>query len=106
MTLPAVANIMAVLLLFMLMFGILGVQLFMGRFASCNDPTRLTKEDCTPGTFVDAEGAEVYRLWLNPDLGNFDNVGAVSIAVGTHPPCPLSPRAPRLDLTSVRTRPW
>ena len=33
--LPGVANVVLVMLLLMLIFGILGVQLFMGRFAQC-----------------------------------------------------------------------
>ena len=54
-----------------LVFGILGVQLFAGRFASCssNDPTVAKMQ--TTETCIAAGGD-----WRNPEMGSFDNIGA------------------------------
>ena len=55
----------------------LQVQLFMGRFAYCTDPSVETRAMCN-GTFdlvgVDGTLHIVTRRWENPDSGNFDNV--------------------------------
>lgn len=49
---PSLLNVMLIILLFLLVFGILGVQLFKGMFGICNDtsPLILTKSDCV-GSF-------------------------------------------------------
>mmetsp|Transcript_43521 Transcript_43521/g.105631 ORF Transcript_43521/g.105631 Transcript_43521/m.105631 type:complete len:2203 (+) Transcript_43521:102-6710(+) len=77
MALPGVIHVLLIQLLFLLIFGILGVQLFMGRFADCTDASILLREDCT-GTFtyVDVNGTELTatRRWQNPDIGHFDDV--------------------------------
>ena len=44
--LPAVANAFGVVLAFMLVFAILGMQLFMDSFGACTDPTFRTREAC------------------------------------------------------------
>ena len=44
--LPAVSNVFGVLLALQLVFAILGMQIFMGNFGSCSDPTRLSRHDC------------------------------------------------------------
>ena len=59
-----------------LLFGILGVNFFGGRFYSCTDPSRvclprLAGASCTAdlactGTWVDDTGATVAREWVNP----------------------------------------
>lgn len=59
-SLPQVLNAFAVAFYFFLIFGILGVQLFGGRFQRCSDPTITRMSDCvgnfsvaaTPHTFV------------------------------------------------------
>jgi hypothetical protein len=43
---PAVGNVVAVILSIQLVFAVLGMQLFMGELASCTDPTIGTKEAC------------------------------------------------------------
>ena len=70
-TLPSVVHVIMVCALIMIVFAILGVQLFAGRFAYCisPDPTiaaQMTHEGCT-----DAGGD-----WTNPEIGSFDNIGA------------------------------
>ena len=44
--LPAVSNVMGVILAFQLVFAILGMQLFMGVLHRCSEPTILTRELC------------------------------------------------------------
>ena len=62
MALPGCATVGAVLLFFLLLFAILGLQFFGGAFGQCDEPSLLTRDACR------AAGA----LWYNPDLGNFD----------------------------------
>jgi len=49
---PALINVILIIFLFLLVFGILGVQLFSGAIAFCNDPSESikTKEDCLGGS--------------------------------------------------------
>ena len=71
---PGVANVMSVQLLFMLIFGILGQQLFSGKMASCTDATVVLRAECV-GDFVDADsGDTLKRVWVNPEFGHFDNI--------------------------------
>ena len=68
------ANVSIVLLLVLVVFGILGVQMFNGRFYSCNDTSVAGRQECV-GSFVDPEsGKEVPREWTNAFL-NFDHLG-------------------------------
>ena len=53
----------------LLIFGILGVQLFAGRFASCSRGEHLDKAAC------EAVGG----LWANPAFGNFDDIAAAAL---------------------------
>ena len=75
--LPGVTHVLLIQLLFLLIFGILGVQLFRGRYAECTDPTIPLARDCN-GTFAQAQHDGSYltveRQWRNPGTGNFDNV--------------------------------
>jgi hypothetical protein len=71
---PGVANVMSVQLLFMLIFGILGQQLFSGKLAFCTDDTVALRAECV-GDFVDAgSGETLKRVWVNPEFGHFDNI--------------------------------
>ena len=71
---PGVANVMSVQLLFMLIFGILGQQLFSGKMAFCTDATVALRAECA-GDFVDAgSGDTLKRVWVNPEFGHFDNI--------------------------------
>ena len=62
--LPGCATVASVLLFFLLVFAILGMQFFGGCFAQCDDPQYVTLDTC--------RGAGA--LWYNPDIGHFDNV--------------------------------
>lgn len=45
-SLKNVLNILIVYMLFLLIFGMVGVQLFNGKFFFCNDPSRRTLDEC------------------------------------------------------------
>ena len=68
-TMPKVIDICAVSLLFLLIFAILGVQLFAGKFASCSLDGVTTLAAC----------AAAGGVWANPSIGSFDDVGAASL---------------------------
>lgn len=54
MSLAAMANVSLVVMLFFIIFAILGLQLFCGKFYSCNDGSVPDKAACT-GTYVDPD---------------------------------------------------
>ncbi|KAF7258663.1 hypothetical protein EG68_04263 [Paragonimus skrjabini miyazakii] len=74
----SIGNIMMVTFLLEFMFAVIGVQLFAGKFHSCNDGSRLMEAQCQ-GQFINYEFNDVSRpslyprIWLNNPL-NFDNV--------------------------------
>lgn len=72
-SIPAVSNVLLIFALFLLIFSILGVQLFAGRLGACSDAAVLHRKECV-GDFVDGDGARQLRVWANPAVGNFDNV--------------------------------
>uniref|UniRef100_UPI00358ED82E voltage-dependent N-type calcium channel subunit alpha-1B-like n=1 Tax=Myxine glutinosa TaxID=7769 RepID=UPI00358ED82E len=70
-----VANIMVVYFLFMLLFAVMAVQLFKGRFYYCSDMSKKTAVECG-GSFLDYAHQEVDvhpREWLRWDF-HYDNV--------------------------------
>ncbi len=69
---PAIGNVVVFCGLFWLIFGILGVSLFGGRFWYCTDPDIQYQYQCID-TYIDENGYEMDRLWLNPPQ-NFDNI--------------------------------
>lgn len=70
---PIIGNVIVLLAMFWLIFGILGVQLFKGQFYSCSDPELLLQHACS-GSFVDEESTGlVVREWGPPEWG-FDNI--------------------------------
>ena len=70
-TLPSVMNVVLVVCLFLLVFGILGVQLFAGKFASCSSQDASIAAIATTDACVAAGGE-----WENPGTGSFDNIGS------------------------------
>ena len=73
---PAIANVLLVCLIFWLIFAIMGVQMFAGKFASCNliTPSGLERvsADIVPNMQVCKQMNNSYT-WHNPQV-NFDNV--------------------------------
>jgi hypothetical protein len=79
-TLPHVASVLLICLLFLVVFGILGVQLFGGRFYACNDEAITTREACTGEYYPDGHGsAPEPRVWANPKFGSFDSLPDASL---------------------------
>ena len=82
-SIPSLLNVMLIILLFLLVFGILGVQLFQGGIAWCNDTDEFikNKDDCQGWYWVDVYNEVdvkigVYREqreWTRP-FNNYDNV--------------------------------
>eukprot|EP01043_Picozoa_sp_COSAG02_P003210 COSAG02_NODE_77_length_40635_cov_56.355980_4_plen_2303_part_00 len=78
---PTLGNVILLLSMFWLIFGILGVQLFAGKFYYCNDGDVYGSYDCV-GSFVDAEtGDLVSRDWDKPLGWGFDNIGEAVITL-------------------------
>ena len=96
-------DVLCVATFILLIFAILGVQLFSGRFAACSRGEHLDKVAC------EAVGG----LWANPAFGNFDDIAAAALLLfemaGDLPlpyPLPLALALPLpLPLTSTRCRP-
>lgn len=80
-SIPSLLNVLLIIILFLLVFGILGVQLLKGTIGFCNDtgPAIKTKADCT-GLFMTEElqngsmvQVEKEREWSTP-INNFNNL--------------------------------
>ena len=70
---PGIGNVLLVSLLFWLIFSILGVQLFAGKFYKCQDMNgERVPADIVPNKEVCLKYPEKYR-WINSNV-NFDNV--------------------------------
>jgi len=85
-SLPAVLNVVLFGVFEVGVFGILGVQLFGGKFYSCNDTNVRLRGECI-GTFICDQtsieceiGTVTTRLWENAYL-NFDNIGEAAKAL-------------------------
>ena len=79
---PAIFNVLLVCLVFWLIFSIMGVNLFGGRFRSCVD----ADGNVINVTTIDSEAscvnksAEMNVTWKNPKI-NFDNVISAYLAL-------------------------
>ena len=82
-SIPALMNVMLIVLLFLLVFGILGIQLFKGQLGTCNDtsPEIVYKNNCTGTFYMDNVDVRTgintpvltNRTWSVP-FNNYDNV--------------------------------
>jgi len=78
---PAIFNVLLVCLVFWLIFSIMGVNLFGGRFASCLDEQgQLVNATLVPNKTVCAELKHLNFTWSNPQI-NFDNVMIAYLAL-------------------------
>ena len=66
---PNVVNVLGVVLALQVVFTILGLQLFMGRLASCSAPELTTESSCL------AAG----EYWATPLFGSFDDFGSAML---------------------------
>ena len=75
---PTFINICMVVLFFFLVFAIMGVQFFKGKFWACNDDSVAGVSECV-GTFL-VDGVATDREWVNQKM-NFDNVGTAMLTL-------------------------
>lgn len=79
-TLPHVGSVLVVCALFLLVFGILGVQLFGGKLHSCSDPAVTRADGCVGEWAQSGSGGPLEpRLWANPPFGSFDSLPAAAL---------------------------
>ncbi|GFY44623.1 muscle calcium channel subunit alpha-1, partial [Trichonephila inaurata madagascariensis] len=82
-----IGNIMLVTFLLNFMFGVIGVQLFKGKFFSCNDGSKLFERDCQ-GQFIIYQGGDITkpiveeRKWERYKF-NFDDVAKAMLTLFT-----------------------
>ena len=86
---PALSNVCVLLFAVFLIFGILGLSLFMGKFHFCNDAldsfTGGSNEEHCRGHIVDGD-FWIPKVWSNPTLGgfgscSFDNIWLANMAL-------------------------
>ena len=77
---PAIFNVLLVCLIFWLIFSIMGVQLFMGKFYQCIDRTTRQKLNSSYVPNYKACIARNHTIWFNPQI-NFDNVPNAYLAL-------------------------
>ncbi|XP_058807730.1 muscle calcium channel subunit alpha-1 isoform X4 [Phymastichus coffea] len=82
-----IGNIVLVTSLLQFVFAVVGVQLFKGKFFSCNDQSKMTLEDCQ-GTFIKYEDGNINkpvtdeRKWSRNTF-HFDDVGKAMLTLFT-----------------------
>ncbi|EUB57745.1 Voltage-dependent L-type calcium channel subunit alpha-1D [Echinococcus granulosus] len=94
-SLKNVFNILIVYILFQLIFGVVAVQLFQGKFFACNDQSKKTREEChsvaffdrqTRGYFISFENSDIPevrpRIW-SARAFNYDNIGYAMLTLFT-----------------------
>lgn len=72
---PGVSNVLGVVLCLQIIFAILGMQLFSGTMASCDDPRILSEAECVGYIEIGPNGTPVPLQWANPSIGSFDDFG-------------------------------
>ena len=78
---PQVGDVAQVCVLVLIVYGLFGMQLLIGRMAECNDSAIFEREQCV-GSYVDeGTGELVERWWGNDDIGNFDHIGAAMLTL-------------------------
>lgn len=74
-SIPQLINVMLISLLFYMVFGILGVQIFRGSFGNCSDESVMYKRLCTDEVVTLDDGSQytIERKWEVP-YNNYDDV--------------------------------
>ena len=75
---PALVNVCVLLMAVFLVFAIMGVSLFMGKFYFCNNNHAEGHTDCT-GAYEN-EGYLVPSVWANPGLDGFGSYSFDNLA--------------------------
>nr|XP_012136470.1 PREDICTED: muscle calcium channel subunit alpha-1 isoform X4 [Megachile rotundata] len=82
-----IGNIMLVTYLLQFMFAVIGVQLFKGKFFSCSDASKMTKDECQ-GTYLEFENGNINkpvmkeRTW-GQNRFHFDDVAKAMLTLFT-----------------------
>ncbi|KAL5968871.1 Voltage-dependent calcium channel type A subunit alpha-1, partial [Taenia solium] len=94
-SLKNVFNILIVYILFQLIFGVVAVQLFQGKFFACNDLSKKTREECHLVAFFDLHSRGYFISYENSDIPevkpriwsarafNYDNLGYAMLTLFT-----------------------
>ncbi|XP_043425338.1 voltage-dependent L-type calcium channel subunit alpha-1S isoform X3 [Prionailurus bengalensis] len=82
-----IGNIVLVTTLLQFMFACIGVQLFKGKFFSCNDLSKMTQKECRGYYYVYKDGDPTQmelrpRQWIHSDF-HFDNVLSAMMSLFT-----------------------
>ncbi|XP_060034500.1 voltage-dependent L-type calcium channel subunit alpha-1S [Erinaceus europaeus] len=82
-----IGNIVLVTTFLQFMFACIGVQLFMGKFFSCNDLSKMTEDECKGYYFIYKDGDPTQielrrREWVHNDF-HFDNVLSAMMSLFT-----------------------
>jgi len=77
---PAVGNLLLVMLLVWLVFGILGVQLFKGSLHECTNPAVVARHECVGTWRSEADGPLEPMRWVNSDF-TFDHIGEAMLTL-------------------------
>ncbi|XP_042781680.1 voltage-dependent L-type calcium channel subunit alpha-1S [Panthera leo] len=82
-----IGNIVLVTTLLQFMFACIGVQLFKGKFFSCNDLSKMTEKECRGYYYVYKDGDPTQmelrpRQWIHSDF-HFDNVLSAMMSLFT-----------------------
>lgn len=78
---PSIMNVLLVCLIFWLIFSIMGVNLFAGKFYHCVNTTTGNKFEASEvNNFSDCQALGKQARWKNVKV-NFDNVGAGYLAL-------------------------
>lgn len=74
--LPAICNVLLIAGFVFFVFGIMGVNMFSGKFYNCEslDPTVISEFDAYSLDRAQCEALGSAAIWKNPDVANFDNV--------------------------------
>ena len=79
---PIISNVLVLLIMFWLVFGILGLQLFGGKLYFCDDPLVVSRDDCVGTTWTECadevsgicvSGLQE-RVWAAPSGWGFDTM--------------------------------
>ena len=70
---PGMWSVVQVCALVFLVYGRFMMQFLSGRMAECSDSAIVQRDACV-GTFFARDGTRLPRVWINADVGNFDNI--------------------------------
>ena len=62
-SIPTIANVLILLVMFWMVFGILGLQLFGGKFYSCNDGAMGSAQECAGMCALTFDYAQIHATY-------------------------------------------